>query len=61
MSSIASRRLAKELRDLHANGCPVGIELLEADEKWIMGIEVLGDTLYAVCLYSSLFIFIPAA
>jgi hypothetical protein len=47
MGSIAARRLAKELRDLQTNGCPVGIELLEVDDKWVMGIEVLGDTLYS--------------
>lgn len=54
MASIATKRLAKELRDLHTNGCPVGIEIIEVDDKWIMGIEVLGETLYEVRHFTSI-------
>jgi ubiquitin-conjugating enzyme E2 W len=52
MASISARRLGKELRDLQTNGCPVGIELIAADnwESWVMGIEVLGDNIYAVSI-----------
>ncbi|KAL1747330.1 ubiquitin-conjugating enzyme/RWD-like protein [Schizophyllum fasciatum] len=48
MASIASKRLAKELREIHTNGCPVGITLVQADdfEKWLFSIEVMGESLY---------------
>ncbi|KAI4525910.1 ubiquitin-conjugating enzyme/RWD-like protein [Schizophyllum commune] len=48
MSSIAAKRLAKELREIHMSGCPVGIKLVQADdfEKWIFSIEVMGESLY---------------
>lgn len=48
MASISSRRLAKELREIHAEGCPVGIELLKADDfvTWWFSIEVMGESLY---------------
>jgi ubiquitin-conjugating enzyme E2 W len=48
MTSISSRRLAKELREIKAEGCPVGISLLQADnfDKWLFTIEVMGDSLY---------------
>ncbi|TRM62882.1 ubiquitin-conjugating enzyme/RWD-like protein [Schizophyllum amplum] len=48
MSSIASKRLAKELREVHTSGCPVGITLVQADdfEKWLFSIEVMGESLY---------------
>ncbi|KIM21990.1 hypothetical protein M408DRAFT_297417 [Serendipita vermifera MAFF 305830] len=59
MASISSRRLAKELRDLQTNGTPTGIELIAADnwQSWVMGIEVLGDTLYAGEKFALLFRF----
>ncbi|KAF4623215.1 hypothetical protein D9613_002011 [Agrocybe pediades] len=48
MSSISSRRLAKELREIHSEGCPVGINLIEANDyaKWLFTIEVMGDSVY---------------
>ncbi|KLO11300.1 UBC-like protein [Schizopora paradoxa] len=47
MASISSRRLSKELKELNTE-CPAGIKLVEASnfDKWILGIEVLGDSLY---------------
>ncbi|KAJ3541273.1 hypothetical protein NMY22_g3952 [Coprinellus aureogranulatus] len=48
MASISAKRLAKELREIHAEGCPVGIELLKADDfaTWWFSIEVMGESLY---------------
>jgi len=49
MASISSRRLQKELKELNnATECPVGIQLLKGDdfETWIMGLEVLGESIY---------------
>ncbi|KAJ8703267.1 hypothetical protein PTI98_001904 [Pleurotus ostreatus] len=48
MASISSRRLAKELNEIHAQGCPVGIELKQADDfvTWRFSIEVMGESLY---------------
>jgi len=48
MSSISSRRLAKELMEINTEGCPVGINLIEANDftKWLFTIEVLGDSVY---------------
>lgn len=50
MAAISSRRLAKELREIHSEGCPVGIELLNADtfEKWLFSLEVKGESEYPV-------------
>ncbi|CDO74798.1 hypothetical protein BN946_scf185001.g46 [Trametes cinnabarina] len=46
--AVSSRRLQKELMDIKKEGTPVGIELLKADDfsKWILSVEVLGDTVY---------------
>ncbi|KAK7468500.1 hypothetical protein VKT23_003006 [Stygiomarasmius scandens] len=48
MTSISSRRLAKELAEIHSEGCPVGIELVKADDFtcWWFTIEVMGESLY---------------
>jgi len=48
MTSIASRRLRKELVEINTEGCPVGINLLKADdfETWLFSIEVKGESLY---------------
>ncbi|KAF9056408.1 ubiquitin conjugating enzyme [Panaeolus papilionaceus] len=48
MASISARRLAKELREIQGEGCPVGITLLEASDfsKWLFTIEVMGESLY---------------
>ncbi|KAG8757760.1 hypothetical protein FRC14_001526 [Serendipita sp. 396] len=60
MASIATRRLAKELRDIQMNGTPAGIELIEVNgDKWIMGIEVLGESLYVGEKFAVLFQFEP--
>ncbi|KAF8973838.1 ubiquitin conjugating enzyme [Flammula alnicola] len=59
MASISSRRLAKELREIQAEGCPVGITLLEANDfaKWLFTIEVMGDSLYQGEVYTLQFRF----
>ncbi|KIY45279.1 UBC-like protein [Fistulina hepatica ATCC 64428] len=48
MASISSRRLAKELKEIHTCGCPVGITLVKADDfsTWWFDIEVMGESLY---------------
>ncbi|CDZ96685.1 Ubiquitin conjugating enzyme [Phaffia rhodozyma] len=48
MSSISTRRLTKELKDLTTKGAPPGINLLKADDlsSWLLTIEVPGDNLY---------------
>ncbi|EIM92113.1 UBC-like protein [Stereum hirsutum FP-91666 SS1] len=48
MASKNNRRLAKELTEIKSQGCPVGIEILQADdlETWIFTIEVLGESQY---------------
>ncbi|PPQ98904.1 hypothetical protein CVT24_003535 [Panaeolus cyanescens] len=48
MASISARRLAKELREIQGEGCPVGITLLEANDfsKWLFTIQVMGESLY---------------
>ncbi|KAF7367436.1 putative ubiquitin-conjugating enzyme E2 W [Mycena sanguinolenta] len=48
MASIASRRLAKELSEIKSEGCPVGINLVKADDfsTWWFTIEVMGESLY---------------
>ncbi|KAH8120704.1 UBC-like protein [Phellopilus nigrolimitatus] len=47
MSGISTRRLQKELKEIH-NDCPQGIKLVKADdfETWILSLEVLGESLY---------------
>lgn len=53
MAAISSRRLAKELREINADGCPVGINLVSADsfEKWLFSLEVMGESEYSVRPY----------
>lgn len=48
MASIASRRLAKELSEIKSEGCPVGINLVKADDfsTWWFTIEVMGESIY---------------
>ncbi|KAL4260974.1 Ubiquitin-conjugating enzyme/RWD-like protein [Pleurotus pulmonarius] len=48
MASISARRLAKELREIQLEGCPVGIALVTADDfaTWRFSIEVMGESLY---------------
>ncbi|KAF9478705.1 ubiquitin conjugating enzyme [Pholiota conissans] len=59
MASISSRRLAKELREIQSEGCPVGISLLEANDfaKWLFTIEVMGDSVYQGEVYTLQFRF----
>lgn len=54
MASISAKRLAKELTGLQ-EGCPAGITLLSADDlkTWILSIELLGESVYKVCLTRS--------
>ncbi|KAI0641166.1 UBC-like protein [Trametes meyenii] len=46
--AVSSRRLQKELSDINKEGTPVGIVVLKADDfsRWILSVEVLGDTIY---------------
>ncbi|KAG5651822.1 hypothetical protein H0H81_007294 [Sphagnurus paluster] len=55
MASISARRLAKELAEIKAEGCPVGITLVKADDflTWWFTIEVMGESLYEVCCLSA--------
>ncbi|KAJ3973268.1 ubiquitin-conjugating enzyme/RWD-like protein [Lentinula raphanica] len=48
MSSISSRRLSKELMEIKNDGCPVGINLVQADDfsTWLFTLEVMGESLY---------------
>lgn len=48
MSVVSVRRLRKELNDIHVQGCPKGIALLQADdfEMWLLSLEVLGESVY---------------
>jgi len=48
MASISARRLAKELREIKVEGCPVGINLIKADDfsTWLFTVEVMGESLY---------------
>ncbi|KAJ3517637.1 hypothetical protein NLJ89_g386 [Agrocybe chaxingu] len=48
MGSISARRLAKELREIQSEGCPVGITLVDASDfsKWLFTIEVMGNSQY---------------
>ncbi|KAJ3576277.1 hypothetical protein NP233_g533 [Leucocoprinus birnbaumii] len=59
MASIAARRLAKELKEIHNEGCPVGITLLEAEDyaKWLFTIEVMGESQYKGEVYTLQFRF----
>jgi len=59
MASISSRRLAKELREIQAEGCPVGITLVEGSDfvKWLFTIEVMGDSVYQGEVYTLQFRF----
>uniref|UniRef100_A0A8H7YAK3 UBC core domain-containing protein n=2 Tax=Psilocybe cubensis TaxID=181762 RepID=A0A8H7YAK3_PSICU len=61
MASISSRRLAKELREIQSEGCPVGITLVEANDftKWIFTIQVMGESLYEGEVYTLQFRFDP--
>jgi len=61
MASISARRLAKELREMQTEGCPVGITLLEANDftKWLFTVEVMGDSLYQGEVYTLQFRFDP--
>ena len=47
MASAYTRRLSKELAEIHAE-TPVGINLVNADtlEKWLFTIEVMGTSEY---------------
>ncbi|KAF9229762.1 UBC-like protein [Gyrodon lividus] len=59
MASISARRLRKELNEIHAEGCPCGIKLLNADnfETWFFSIEVLGESLYQGEVFKLMFRF----
>ncbi|TFK76663.1 UBC-like protein [Pluteus cervinus] len=48
MASISAKRLAKELKEIQTEGCPVGVNLLRADDfqTWLFSIEVMGESLY---------------
>lgn len=48
MASISSRRLQRELNEI-LKECPQGITLVKADDfmTWFLGLEVLGNSLYA--------------
>nr|AFC88892.1 ubiquitin conjugating enzyme [Cyclocybe aegerita] len=48
MGSVSARRLAKELREIQSEGCPVGITLVDASDfsKWLFTIEVMGNSQY---------------
>ncbi|GLB36583.1 putative ubiquitin-conjugating enzyme family protein [Lyophyllum shimeji] len=48
MASISARRLSKELTEIKNEGCPVGINLVKADDfsTWLFTIEVMGESLY---------------
>ncbi|TFK47955.1 UBC-like protein [Heliocybe sulcata] len=61
MAGIASRRLAKELKEIHTQGCPVGIQLLSADnfEEWHLSLEVMGDSQYQGEVFALKFRFEP--
>jgi len=59
MGSIAARRLAKELREIQNDGCPVGIKLVKAEDfaTWWFTIEVMGESLYEGEIYTLQFRF----
>ncbi|CAK5280010.1 unnamed protein product [Mycena citricolor] len=59
MSVIATKRLAKELNEIKSDGCPVGINLLKADDfaTWWFTIEVMGESVYQSEVYTLQFRF----
>ncbi|KAF9535780.1 ubiquitin-conjugating enzyme/RWD-like protein [Crepidotus variabilis] len=61
MTSISVRRLQKELTEIQNEGCPVGINLLKADDfqTWFFTLEVMGDSLYQGEAYTLMFRFEP--
>ncbi|TFL06242.1 ubiquitin-conjugating enzyme/RWD-like protein [Pterulicium gracile] len=48
MAAISTRRLGKELKEIHSEGCPVGVTLVSADnfECWYFTIQVMGESEY---------------
>ncbi|KAH7104528.1 UBC-like protein [Auriculariales sp. MPI-PUGE-AT-0066] len=48
MAAIAPRRLAKELKELSTDECPVGVKLLSSADfmMWVLELQVLGESLY---------------
>ncbi|THH09427.1 hypothetical protein EW145_g2039 [Phellinidium pouzarii] len=48
MSSISTRRLQKELKEIN-NDCPQGIALVKAEdfETWYLSLQVLGESVFA--------------
>ncbi|KAL7417778.1 ubiquitin-conjugating enzyme/RWD-like protein [Mrakia frigida] len=61
MSSIATKRLAKELFTIKDKGTPAGITLLHAEDlmTWYFTIEVLGESVYAGEIFALRFTFGP--
>ncbi|KDQ54933.1 hypothetical protein JAAARDRAFT_38048 [Jaapia argillacea MUCL 33604] len=61
MASISARRLRKELSEIHVEGCPVGINLLSADnfEQWLLSLEVMGESQYPGEVFALKFRFDP--
>ncbi|TFY73256.1 hypothetical protein EWM64_g10756, partial [Hericium alpestre] len=59
MATVAGRRLRKELAEIHTQGCPMGITLLQADdfETWLLSVEVLGESLYQGEVFALMFRF----
>ncbi|KAH8834892.1 ubiquitin-conjugating enzyme/RWD-like protein [Flagelloscypha sp. PMI_526] len=48
MTTISARRLGRELKEIQAEGLPVGINLVSADdfEEWFFTVEVMGESMY---------------
>jgi len=61
MASISVRRLSKELAEIQKEGCPVGINLVQADDfsTWLFSIEVMGESLYKEEKHTLMFRFEP--
>jgi len=61
MASISSKRLRKELAEIQIEGCPVGINLLSADDfqTWFFSIEVMGESQYQGEVFTLKFRFSP--
>ncbi|KAF9015399.1 ubiquitin-conjugating enzyme/RWD-like protein [Cyathus striatus] len=66
MASISARRLAKELKEIQTEGCPVGklnfrYQFVKADDfaTWWFTIEVMGESLYQGEVYTLQFRFEP--
>jgi len=59
MAAVYTRRLQKELSEIHSQGAPVGIVLVSADsfEKWLFTIQVMGDSVYEGEVFSLMFRF----